>query len=78
MMEWLPQERVWRWILGAVSLGLVLLAADAVGRSIYAVQKYGFRLWLRSLIKMEPEQFRIIGVLVLLVIATLLVWLRGG
>ena len=78
MMDWLPHERAWRWFFGALAFGLLLLAADALGRSIYAIRKYGFRLWLRSLFQMEPENFRVIGVLLLLVIATMLMWVRGG
>jgi hypothetical protein len=78
MLDWLPHERAWRWFFGALAFGLLLLAADAVGRSVYAIRKYGFRTWIRSLFKVEPEHFRVIGVLILLVVATLLMWLRGG
>lgn len=76
MLDWLPHDRAWRWFLGAIAFGLTLLAADAVGRSIYAIRRYGFRSWIRSLFRMEPENFRTIGVLALLTIALMLMYLR--
>jgi hypothetical protein len=78
MLDWLPQERAARWFFGAFAFGLLLLVGDAAGRSLYAIRRYGFKLWIRSVFTMEPEQFRIIGVLVLLVVAMTLMWLRGG
>jgi hypothetical protein len=77
MLDWLPHERAARWVFGALAVGLLLLVGDAAGRSIYAIRRYEFRLWITSVFTMEPEQFRIIGVLILLVVAVTLVWLRG-
>lgn len=78
LLDWLPADRAWRWFFGALAFGLLWLAADAVGRSIYAIRQYGFKIWIKSVFSMEAEHFRIIGVLILLVVAMTLMWLRGG
>jgi hypothetical protein len=78
MLEWLPHERAWRWFFGAIALGLLLASADAVGRSISAIRRYGFNLWFRSLFQVEIESLRTLGVLLLLVAALLFVAIRGA
>ena len=78
MLDWLPHDRAWRWFFGAIALGILLAAADAVGRSISAIRQYGFRLWFRSLFQVEVESLRTLGVLLLAIAAMLFVAIRGA
>lgn len=76
MLDWLPHERAWRWFFGAIAVGLLLAAADTIGRSITAIRKYGLGLWFRSLFQVEIESLRTLGVLLLLVAAMLFAAIR--
>jgi hypothetical protein len=64
---WINEDS--RWIVSALLWGLgILLLAGAVRSGNY-VRHYGLRNFFRSTFQVEPETWRIIGVLLLLVMA---------
>lgn len=77
-MDWIPSEPIWKWFFGALAAGFLCLMAAGVGGAIFAIRAYGFRGWLRSVFRIEPENFRIIGVLALLAVAMMLMYMRGA
>lgn len=74
MLDWIPQDRVWKWFFGALAFGFAWLALEAVARAIFAIRNYGFRAYARSVFRMEPENFRIFGVLALIAVAMALMY----
>jgi hypothetical protein len=77
-VDWIPRDPLWKWLFGALALGLLCLAGAALGRAIYTVRQYGLSAYLRSVIRIDPENFRVFAVLGLLAIGVMLMYLRGG
>ena len=77
-MDWIPHDPLWKWFFGAFAMALLILAGAALGRSIYTVRQYGLSAYLRSVFRIDPENFRIFAVLGFLAVAAMLMYLRGG
>ena len=66
-LTWINEDN--RWIVGALLWGLgILLLAGAVRSGAY-IRDHGFRNFVKSAVRIEPETWRIIGVLLLLAMA---------
>ncbi len=74
----MPNEPIWKWFFGALAVGFLCLAGAALGRTVYTIRQYGLLAYLRSTFRVEPENFRLIAVLLLLAIAMMLMYTRGG
>jgi hypothetical protein len=66
------------WVLAALGVGLGLLVVVAIFRSIVYIAHYGFRNYLKSSFRIEGETWRVIGILLLVAIAMMLMYARGG
>src|SRR5262249_36108603 len=76
--EWLnPESSNHRDVFGPGS-GVGLLGLSRLLRSCLYIKRFGFVNWLKTTFRIDGENFRVIGILLLVAIAVALMYLRGG
>ena len=72
--EWLNPVISNQWVMFSLGGGLGLLVLFFLFRSALYVHRFGFINWLKSFYQVENESWRLIGILMLFVIAAAMVF----
>jgi len=65
-----------QWVVAGLIAGLSLLILTFLLRSAVYVARFGFVNWLKSTFRIEGESWRLIGILLLLMIAAAMVFIQ--
>ena len=71
--EWLNPLISNQWVMVGLGSGLGLLVLYALIRSGVYIRRFGFVNWVKSTFRIENESWRLIGILMLFVIAVAMV-----
>jgi hypothetical protein len=72
--EWLNPVISNQWVMTSLAGGLGLLLAWFLFRSGLYIRRFGLVNWLKSFYRIENESWRLIGILMLFVIAAAMVF----
>jgi len=76
--EWLNPVVSNQWVVFGIGSGLGLLVLYFLFRSGLYIKRFGFVNWLRATFRIDSENWRLIGILLLFAIAVALMYVRGG
>ena len=76
--EWLNPVISNQWVIFGFGSGLGLLVLYGLFRSGLYIHRFGFVNWLKTTFRIDTENFRLIGILLLVAIAVALMYIRGG
>lgn len=72
--EWLRPAASNQYVVVSLLAGLGLLALAFLARSGVYIYRFGFVRWLKATFQIEGESWRLIGILLLVMIAAAMVW----
>ena len=76
--EWLNPVISHQWVVFSLGGGLGILVLYFLFRSALYIRRFGVVNWLKSFYQIEPESWRLIGILLFVGIAVALMYLRGA
>ena len=72
--EWLNPVISNQWVVFSIGGGLGLLVLYFLFRSGLYIKRFGFVNWLKTTFQIDSESWRLIGILMLVLIAMAMVW----